>query len=366
MVSRYKYFGRVGLALLLALTLAACGQNPSVSNNPPTTLPPTTTLPQSSATPMPPTVLPTSVPPTPVVPPVTPHSSGLLGPEWTVAARGDFSGDGMEELIAYRPTDVVPQLTGPAYAGYNYVTSEVVVVQAAADGSSQMLLTISPTAVTAAGQELLSWGGNPAGGRSVAAFLLAVHDPRGIVVGVIPLEASGDAYGQGAGFYWNWAEGGYRLAMPGAAGPPADERLENLFDWTWLFLASDEPLGEGNAAISAYRPAFVTPAEAALSPFEGRPVVVAEQVAVRQPRAEGQPVTTLNAGLLEIVAEQPGQGLTMLYRFSNGGPPAALAVAVDSETPLCLSLLPLSADGSSYGPLVHVCRDEAQGGYRVE
>jgi hypothetical protein len=220
----FRFVGGMLLALV-ALLLAACtsgtaqqppAPSPTAAVQPPASTQPPSTPVSSFATPAPPPA-PTSAPPAPTQPPA------LVGPEWTVAYAGDLNGDGVRDVVAYMPAalDLAPEMQRQPDAGPDAViVSELVIVQAQAQAQTpHVQASVSPRGVEAADTPLL--GAEQFGTPGPAAFLVGV-DPQAeeAQVQLIPLDATGNAYGQGVGLYWNEGQQAYRLFVGGQAVPP--------------------------------------------------------------------------------------------------------------------------------------------------
>jgi hypothetical protein len=160
---------------------------------------------------------PTSTP----LPAATQQPAALVGTEWTRAYEGDLNGDGVRDVVAYKPASIelAPEMQTQPYAGPDsVVASELVVVQESGR-APQMQASVSPQGVAAYDTTLL--GAAQFGEPGPAAFLVNIQPQAADTqVSMIPLNAEGNAYGQGFGLYWNEGQLAYRLFVGGQAVPP--------------------------------------------------------------------------------------------------------------------------------------------------
>jgi hypothetical protein len=148
-----------------------------------------------------------------------------------IATSGDINGDGIAEMVAYRPGDITPSdpFSDPAYASYTLVASELVVAQEDSEGSGELryLLRVTPEEIVAEGHHLMSLTTFPASDRPLtpAAFLVHIPHPSpsevpGDELTIIPLNSAGERYMQSIGFAWDAEAQRYRLVL---AAEPAGE-----------------------------------------------------------------------------------------------------------------------------------------------
>jgi hypothetical protein len=182
------------LLLLVSLLLAACTSSTAQE---PAPQPPTATV-----------LLPTATEPAapdPTTPPAPTHPPALVGPELTVAYEGDMNRDGVRDVVAYKAADITPAPDMRSYLAEMPLTiAEAMVVQEPAQGSAYVLVqaSVSPQGVAATDSVLIP--ADQFGEPGPVAFLMGV-DPQAqdAQVSFIPLDATGNAYGQGFGLYWN-------------------------------------------------------------------------------------------------------------------------------------------------------------------
>jgi hypothetical protein len=201
------------LLLLVSLLLAAC--TPGTAQQP---------APQPTTTTLPPPTVTKAAAPDPTTPPAPTQPPALVGPEWTVAYEGDLNRDGASDVVAYKVAEITPASDMNSYLAEMPLTvAEAVIVQEAAQGATDthVQVSVSPDGVAATDTPLLA--AEQFGEPGPAAFLMGV-DPQAqdAQVSFIPLDATGNAYGQGFGLYWNEGQRAYRLFVGGQAVPPPD------------------------------------------------------------------------------------------------------------------------------------------------
>jgi hypothetical protein len=140
----------------------------------------------------------------------------------TVAYEGDMNRDGVRDVVAYKAADITPAPDMRSYLAEMPLTvAEAMVVQEPAQGSAYVLVqaSVSPQGVAATDSVLIP--ADQFGEPGPVAFLMGV-DPQAqdAQVSFIPLDATGNAYGQGFGLYWNEGQRAYRLVVGGQAVPP--------------------------------------------------------------------------------------------------------------------------------------------------
>jgi hypothetical protein len=145
----------------------------------------------------------------------------LVGPEWSIAYEGDLNNDGARDVVAYKPASVelAPEMQSQPYAGSDAVIAAELVIVQEHEQTPHILASVSPQGVEAADTALL--GAEQFGEPGPVAFLVSI-DPQAqdVQVSVIPLDATGNAYAQGFGLYWNEGQRAYRLFVGGQAVPP--------------------------------------------------------------------------------------------------------------------------------------------------
>jgi hypothetical protein len=143
-------------------------------------------------------------------------TTSLVGPEWTVAATGDFDLDGRADVIAWKPSTVQkgPTFGQPLYANYVGPASEMVIVHAGADGRPQLRFQAGQGGLFAGDRALVSFASS---GVTRPAALMFQVNLRGVpsLVDVLQVNASGEPYAQGIGVRWNTAERAYRVTAAG-------------------------------------------------------------------------------------------------------------------------------------------------------
>jgi hypothetical protein len=194
------------LLLALALLLAACAIR----------------VDQDTAQPPTPTPLPAATqPPAATQQPAATQPPALVGPEWARAYEGDLNGNGMRDVVAYKPASIelAPEMQAQPYAGAEtVVAAELVIVQESGQ-APQTQASVSPQGVAAHDVTLLD--AEQFGEPGPAAFLVNIQpQAEDVQVSLIPLDANGNAYAQGFGLYWNEGQLAYRLFVGGQAVPP--------------------------------------------------------------------------------------------------------------------------------------------------
>ncbi|MCG8348498.1 MAG: hypothetical protein MI924_12060 [Chloroflexales bacterium] len=312
------------------------------------------------------TTAPTSIPPTAVatVEPATATpapSSPLVGPEWQVAFSGDINSDNIADVIAYKPSNITPIrfFSGPDYASYDRVASEIVIVQEVAGAQPQVLLRVAPQGITAITAPLAEYPAfDPV--SAVAAFLIAV-DPRGLVpLNIIPITGSGEPYLRGSDFFmqndgiaWNSAEQAYRLV--------ASDNLvytARIVGPEWSVAASGDINRDGQADVIAYKPADVDLA----SPDSNYPLLASE-VVITQVRPGGEPEIVFS-----ITPAQIWAGSTTLLLYPQGSveaTPAAFALRVGRSAPGVLTFVAVNSAGTFIAQSFDVIWAEAEQAYRL-
>jgi hypothetical protein len=160
------------------------------------------------ATPLsPPTEAPKAHPPL-LTPGLGPDILAFLGTGWELAASGDIDADPTTlEIIAYKSSTIVPQssLTGPAYARYLLVASDVTIVQERSSGVPQLMLLVTPQEITSTGRLLRRFDPNS------SAFMVAALPQPNVAFEVIPLDTIGAPVGRTVAVQWDPAQKSYQL-----------------------------------------------------------------------------------------------------------------------------------------------------------
>lgn len=179
---------------MLAIALAGCVPLPREASVPTAmpAAPSATAIPATAvpATAIPATAVPaTAVPATATAVPATAVPPAFPGAEWVELARGDHSGDGLEEMIYYIPVETIHVADG---FGDDYLNSNAVIasdfriVQEGAHGPFPWLI-IDSSGVESTDGRLRDF---PQGSRP-AAFRIALDPGSMYFINVIPLNADG-------------------------------------------------------------------------------------------------------------------------------------------------------------------------------
>lgn len=349
---------RTFLIGLCAVILGACSF-PGVSPSPPVeiTVVVTSTPAPASPTSIPPTATATTEPATATPAP----SSPLVGPEWQVALSGDINSDGIADVIAYKPSSIalISFFSGPVYASYDLVASEIVIVQEVAGAQPQVLLSVAPQGITAVTAPLAEYPAfDPA--SAVAAFLIAV-DPRGLVpLTIIPITNSGEPYLRGSDFFmqndgiaWNSAEQAYRLV--------ASDNLvytARIVGPEWSIAASGDINRDGIADVIAYKPADVD-----LSSPDSNYPLLASEVVIAQVSPGGGPEIVFSITPAQIW--ESGATLLLYPQGSAEATPAAFALRVRRSAPGVLTFVAVNSAGTFIAQSFDVIWAEAEQAYRL-
>jgi hypothetical protein len=161
--------------------------------------------PGTPVVPVVPTAAPTALATAPIVVPAP--SGQLVGAEWTLLYQGDLNADGKPDVVGIKlAQNVKPNTTfqQPGYSAYKGPATEVVIVQAGADGKPQIQALFTQAGVSAAGASLASFT-NP------AALMTSVVPGSRPLVSIWAIDAAGAPQGRAVGLEWNAAQGSYIL-----------------------------------------------------------------------------------------------------------------------------------------------------------
>lgn len=140
---------------------------------------------------------------------------GLVGPEWTVASRGDINQDGKPDVVAFKWATFpvgspIWQRSQTSYPAHSLASHEIVIVQQSDDGNPQILLSTSPSAINAQNATLMSYPGG-----SVAGYLLQTSQGATVPISLIPINADFSGFQGEVGIYWDPALQQFRLFAGG-------------------------------------------------------------------------------------------------------------------------------------------------------
>ncbi|NWG19371.1 MAG: hypothetical protein HXY39_03505 [Chloroflexi bacterium] len=221
MVPKAWITGAFALALLAGLALSAC-TNRSATRPTPTSessimSEAIVTAYPAPATAIPATVAPPTIAPATATPIAPPGTESLVGPEWTVAYRGDLNADGRADVVAYKPATITPGATfkRPEYAAYIGAASEAVIVQADTTGRPQMLVMMNLAGIMFGKQLAVSFPPSSNATYNPVALMLLIGTAQPATVAVLPINSSGEPYTQAAGVRWNRSLGAYELISGG-------------------------------------------------------------------------------------------------------------------------------------------------------
>lgn len=281
----------------------------------------------------------------------------LVGAEWTIIADGDANGDGRRDVLAFKPSSIVPR---QPTAGYQRVAAEVVIVQANAAGpygDPEIQLAINTQQIFAPGVSLFNYATtDPA--RVVAAFQLNAAPGSGVPVSIIPINAAGNTIsGLNVGATWDRVQQAYRLipggGQPGTPPPTVTATpARPLVGAEWTVFREGDHNGDGRRDVVAYKPAGVSPRQA----NPALPLVVSEAVVVQE-NAAGQGELLLSIAPLRIIV--PGQ---TLWDYSSTSV-AGFQISVGSAG--AIDLTPLNSAGDAAGPPQRLSWVAEQAGYRL-
>jgi hypothetical protein len=341
--------GRLALAGVAALTLAACTARPAdpiISPGVPTgaaTLVPTTpatAVPTTPATAVPttaPTVAPTTAPT--VAPTTAPRPGALVGPEWTVALQGDFDGNGRPDVIAYKPSAVRTSYDRSG-ASFSAVAAEAVLVERKADGTPWVRVLGDAGGLTIDGARVIPFTTV----RPAAYVLMVVTDRRSFEL--VPLDAQGQQFTYPIGARYDAATGSYsRLGGEIPGGRP-------LLGPEWTVITEGDFDRNGRSDVVAFKPAAIA------SRVSTRDGYLASEIVVVERGADGSPVTRLLINRDGVLADNRPDA-----SFGSGDArPAGMIVRLNgAERKLIVT--PLNRAGEQYAQDVAVGYVDAAGRY---
>jgi hypothetical protein len=199
----------ITLLTVCLILLGACAQNPF--NRTPTATTDTKAGDPSQQAPIVPTAIeaqpaPAATPvPAPAAGQVAAPGAALVGPEWTILASGDLNGDSAGDVVGVK---LIPNLTGdatfkqPQYAAYKGPASEVVIVQAGADGKPQIQAIVTGGGLSVAGTTLATFAG-------AAGYMVSITPGNRPVLSIQAITAAGAPSGRPIGLEWTGS--GYAL-----------------------------------------------------------------------------------------------------------------------------------------------------------
>lgn len=127
---------------------------------------------------------------------------------YSIAATGDWSGDGVKDVLYFKPTTVIPQASFPEDA----LNAGVLTVSEAWIGTSDASGTVTAFLVMSdqirAGQQAMVWDMYGSPGRP-AAFSLALAPGSDTLLSILPLNADGTAHDEVIEVDWNAEQGSY-------------------------------------------------------------------------------------------------------------------------------------------------------------
>ena len=141
-----------------------------------------------------------------------------------------------------------------------------------------------------------------------------------------------------------------------APSQPASHTPPSEWPGHWVFAMESDSNFDGIADVVFYSPAEVSPETTFSDERLANVAVVAAQIRIVQPSAEGL------ATLLEIDA---GGARSDTSLFTNELMPTAYLFALDPARGPLVSLLPLGPDGTIYGKLTGIHYDQGAGGFRM-
>jgi hypothetical protein len=137
-----------------------------------------------------------------------PPAPEFPGAGWTAWKQGDFNGDGLQETVYLKQTDLVAhdRLDDPLLSSDSLNATAVLVAQDGAHGR-YALLEIDGQSARASDGFVIPF----AAGAAPAFFQVAVsHAYEGRFLHILPLNAEGRAFTQALAFKWSPAHSGYR------------------------------------------------------------------------------------------------------------------------------------------------------------
>jgi hypothetical protein len=212
-----------------------------------------------------PTIAATAIAPTATTSP----ASGLLGPEWSIAAFGDSNGDGSFDVIGYRPVAITPRV---ASAEYPIVASEIVIVQRNAAGQPELQFAANQREVFVPGRQIAGFAAN----NLPAAYQVRFATGTPIPIAIIPLTATGEIYAPGAGITWDGAA--YQATNLPIPQPASSINAATLVGSEWNIAGQADLNGNGRRDLIAYKAIGVTPKQ----PDPAYPLVISEAVIVEE------------------------------------------------------------------------------------
>lgn len=347
----HRFIQQLAFIMLLTAGLAACvtSQPASVPTGKPTIA--ATTVPTSKPTALA-TAIPTSAPATPV-------PAALVGPEWTLLATGDLHGDGVEIVIAYKPTLVGLSNRPANYADYNIAASEIAIVHRGVDGKPAIDAIVTTRAVFMGGSSTPATMQGSGPTSSTAALLLSLPS-RDAALRVIPVGPNGDVVGGLFGFTWNSGSRVHELQqLGGAPNTPAT-------GWPgpgWKQIHEGDFNGDGFVERVYYKPSSLQPDPTMRTPVYSKYTVVAEEVLIGQIEPNhAYPLATID------LSNVRGQGILATLVSPSQGPensPYAFLLAAPSDADTPVAVIPLNVNGQGYTQGFGLRWDPAKGDYRL-
>jgi hypothetical protein len=287
----------------------------------------------------------------PAVPGTPTGAIALVGSEWTVGAQGDFNSNSRRDIVAYKPSGIVPQQPN---ASLPLAISEAVIVEEGPLGRSELQLAANSQQILVPGATLATFPG----GAQPAAFQAAVA-PGGVVLNLVPLWNDGRALAPGGRIVWDAAAQGYRLTADSNVLP----QPRALLGPEWTVLADGDANFDGRRDVIAFKPAGIAPRP----PSPDFRYVASEIVIVQENAAS--PFLSPEVQLAINTRQAIAPGLT-LASYPSGAPEqsvSAFQLRLLPGTTTPVSIIPINNQGSSFTSLAASAYwNGAAGGYRLQ